>query len=368
MPTIEAVDLFCGVGGLTHGLRMAGISVVAGVDIDPTCKFPFETNHPGAKFILRDVAGVAGIELAQLWSPKSIRLLAGCAPCQPFSSYARNKPQDHAKWGMLFHFARLIREIQPELITMENVPGVVREAPFDDFVNALREGGYHMSYEVINVADFGVPQNRRRLVLVASRHGPIAMPSRTHQGSDRWVTVKDAVGNLPQLADGEIDPYDPLHKAARLSSLNKARIQASVPGGTWRDWPSSLVAECHKRESGKHSSGVYGRMRWDQTAPTMTTLCYGFGNGRFGHPEQDRAISLREAAIFQSFPVDYQFAPTDKPIPMKRVSKLIGNAVPPKLGEAVGRELTKHCVDTFGQVCTPQPTSKRRPNKRSPRA
>ena len=368
MPTIEAVDLFWGVGGLTHGLRMAGISVVAGVDVDPACRFPFEANHPGAKFLLQDVANVTGTSLSELWSPNAIRLLAGCAPCQPFSSYARSKPRDHSKWGMLFHFARLIREAHPQLVTMENVPGLVREAPFDEFLEALREGGYHVTYEVINVADFGVPQHRRRLVLVASRHGPINLPPRTHPGAEQWVTVKAAVGALPKLADGEIDPHDPLHKAARLSPLNKARIQASIPGGTWRDWPPDLVAECHRRESGKHSSGVYGRMTWDQTAPTMTTLCYGFGNGRFGHPEQDRAISLREAAIFQSFPTDYQFAPADKPIPMKRVSKLIGNAVPPKLGEAVGKVLARHCVDTFDRLYSPQPTPKRRSNTRPPRA
>lgn len=341
MRRIEAVDLFCGVGGLTCGLRAAGITVVAGVDVDPVCRYPFEANHPGAKFLLNDVSEITGADLTCLWSRNAIRLLAGCAPCQPFSSYARGRPKDHEKWGMLFHFARLVREAQPDLVTMENVPGLAGEPPFADFLLALHDGGYHVAHAVVNGADFGVPQQRRRLVLVASRRGAVQLPTATCP-PEQWVTVRQAVGGLPALEDGATDERDPLHKAARLSPLNKARIRASSPGGTWKDWPEDLVAECHRKESGKHSGGVYGRMRWDQPAPTMTTLCYGFGNGRFGHPEQDRAISLREAAIFQSFPPDYRFAPTGESVPMKRVSRLIGNAVPPKLGEAVGKALVTH--------------------------
>jgi DNA (cytosine-5)-methyltransferase 1 len=363
MALIEAIDLFCGVGGLTHGLRAAGISVVAGIDVDSACRYPFEANHPSARFLLRDVGTLAGLELNNFWSPGSVRLLAGCAPCQPFSSYARNKRKDHSKWGMLFHFARLVRETQPDLVTMENVPGLVGQTPFTEFLCALEDGGYKVVYGVLNVADFGVPQQRRRLVLVASKIGPVALPVPTHFGSENWCTVRDAVGYLPRLEDGQIDAADPLHKAARLSSLNKARIRASRPGGTWRDWPSELVADCHRKESGKHSGGVYGRMRWDYPAPTMTTLCYGYGNGRFGHPEQDRAISLREAAIFQSFPFSYQFAPEGESVPMKRVSKLIGNAVPPKLGEAVGVILVKLCDEIHHSSNTPRQKSTRRSNK-----
>ncbi|HAY09403.1 MAG TPA: DNA (cytosine-5-)-methyltransferase, partial [Thauera sp.] len=130
-----------------------------------------------------------------------------------------------------------------------------------------------------------------------------------------------------------------LHLAANLSPINLQRIRAARPGGTWRDWPEALVAACHQKESGKHSAGVYGRMEWDKPAPTMTTLCNGFGNGRFGHPEQDRAISLREAAIFQSFPRDYRFVPPGQQPSAKNLARLIGNAVPPKLGAAVARAL-----------------------------
>lgn len=341
---IEAVDLFCGVGGLTSGLRSAGVKVVAGIDVDGPCSYPFEQNHPGAKFLLKDVGSLTGGDLVKLWKTRTqgVRLLAGCAPCQPFSSYTRTTTKTHDKWGLLNHFARLVEEAKPELVTMENVPGLEREEPFAVFLAALKKEKYHVDFRVVNGADYGVPQQRRRLVLVASRLGPIALPEPTHPGPDKWVTVRQAIGRLAPIAAGEGASNDVLHRSARLSELNLKRIRASKAGGTWRDWPLELVAECHRKESGKHSAGVYGRMRWDQPAPTMTTLCYGFGNGRFGHPEQDRAISLREAAIFQSFPEDYRFVAEDEDIPLKRVSRWIGNAVPPKLGEAVGKVFISH--------------------------
>lgn len=342
---IEAVDLFCGAGGLTCGLRASGIKVSAGVDVEEACRFPFEQNHPGARFYAKDVAALHADELRKLWRNRggAIRLLAGCAPCQPFSSYTRTSlTTRHEKWGLLEEFARLVKETQPELVTMENVPGLEREEPFSIFLKALADAHYKFDHAVVNCADYGVPQQRRRLVLVASRLGPISLPEPTNRGPGQWISVREAVAGLPRIGAGEAHESDPLHRAAKLSDLNLQRIRVAKEGGTWRDWPEDLVAQCHRRDSGKNSAGVYGRMRWDQPAPTMTTLCYGFGNGRFGHPEQDRAISLREAAIFQSFPPDYCFVDKKGVIPMKRVSRWIGNAVPPKLGEAVGRVLVAH--------------------------
>lgn len=336
---IEAVDIFCGAGGLTSGLLAAGVRVVAGVDIDATCRYPFEANHKGAKFIEKSVTDVSGDALKKLWSKDSIRLLAGCAPCQPFSSYSRGRATDHVKWGMLYEFSRLVSETLPELVTMENVPGLEKQAPFSDFIESLKKSGYNVSYAVLNAANYGVPQSRKRLVLLASRIGEVTLPIATHEGAANWRTVQDAVGELKALKDGEVDINDPLHRASTLSPLNRKRIRASKEGGTWRDWPVSLVADCHKKESGKHSGGVYGRMRWNQPAPTMTTLCNGYGNGRFGHPVQHRAISLREAAIFQSFPKDYMFVEAGQTPNVRTVARLIGNAVPPKLAEAIGRQL-----------------------------
>lgn len=346
MALIEAVDLFCGVGGLTCGLAQAGVVVKAGYDIDPTCKYPYEANSE-ARFVEKSVADLSGEDLAAHWSPNAVRLLAGCAPCQPFSSIATASTSRarHEKWGMLFHFARLVRETMPDLVTMENVPGVVGEAPFEEFIKTLSQCGFQINYSVVDAADFGTPQRRRRLVLVASRIGQVALPGPSHPGPNHWVTVRKAIAHLPPLSSGETNHRDALHKAAKLSETNLKRIRTSVEGGTWRDWPVELRAECHRRESGKHSAGVYGRMSWDKPAPTMTTLCYGYGNGRFGHPEQDRAISLREAAIFQSFPEDYRFSPEGQAIPLKNVSRMIGNAVPPKLAEVVGRVLVAHVSD-----------------------
>lgn len=309
--------------------------VVAGIDVDSACQYPYEANHKDAKFLLRDVTTVSGKELTTFWSPSAIRLLAGCAPCQPFSSYANTAKVDEAKWNLLREFSRLVEESLPDLVTMENVPRLRQAAPFADFLSTLSKLSYHVDYALVNAADFGTPQQRKRLVLVASRLGPVSVPEPTHKGPEKWVTVRQAVSHLKGLTDGEASKEDKLHAAATLSDLNRARIRASKPGGTWRDWPTNLVAACHQRESGKHSAGVYGRMEWDRPAPTMTTLCNGYGNGRFGHPEQNRAITLREAAIFQSFPEDYRFAPAHGPMSTKAVARLIGNAVPPKLGEAV---------------------------------
>lgn len=336
---IEGIDLFCGAGGLSCGLAAQGVRVVAGIDLDPACQYPYEANHEGATFLLRDIATVRGKELQALWSPGAVRLLAGCAPCQPFSSYANTATVDKAKWRLLLEFARLVSESRPDLVTMENVPRLQQAQPFKDFLSTLRQCGYQVAYAVVNAADYGAPQRRRRLVLVASRLGPVAVPVPTHKDRSNWVTVRQAVAHLRKLSDGQACKVDSLHVASALSELNRARIRASKPGGTWRDWPEQLVAACHKRESGKHSSGVYGRMEWDKPAPTMTTLCNGYGNGRFGHPEQHRGITLREAAIFQSFPESYKFTREGDAVVIKTVARLIGNAVPPKLGEAVARAL-----------------------------
>lgn len=336
---IEAIDLFCGVGGLSHGLARQGVKVIAGFDLDPACEYPYTANHPEAQFVQGDVADVTGQQLTALWSPGSVRLLAGCAPCQPFSSYANTATVDKVKWRLLREFARLVEECSPDLVTMENVPRLLGTTPFKTFLRALKRGQYQVAYGVVNAADYGAPQQRKRLVLVASKLGPVALPEPTHKGPDKWVTVRQAIGDLPTLADGQQCAEDLLHVASTLSPLNRKRIRASRPGGTWRDWPVELVAECHRRDSGKHSSGVYGRMEWDKPAPTMTTLCNGYGNGRFGHPKQHRGISLREAAIFQSFPNDYRFVDENRSVVIKTLARLIGNAVPPKLGEAVARSL-----------------------------
>jgi DNA (cytosine-5)-methyltransferase 1 len=345
---IACVDLFCGAGGLTHGFMLEGLPVVAGIDLDPACRFPYEANNGQARFVERDISKVTIDEIKSLFGDADLKILAGCAPCQPFSTYAHRYESDgeEGRWGLLYHFARLAEGVIPDVITMENVPTVEKHKVFHDFKASLEKLGYEVWAKVVDSSRYGVPQMRRRMVLLASRHGAIEMIDATHE---KPKTVKQAIGRLRHLSAGEAAPRDKLHVTSTLSETNLERIKVSRPGGTWRDWPKHLVAECHRAESGRTYPGVYGRMEWDKPAPTMTTQCYGFGNGRFGHPEQDRAISLREAAILQSFPRKYAFIPKGGEVSFKVLGRLIGNAVPVDLGRAIARSIDQHLASVAAQ-------------------
>jgi len=335
---IEAVDLFCGAGGLTHGLWQAGIAVKAGFDLDPACKYAYEANNDSV-FVEADVGTVTAAEINKYFSKNSIRLLAGCAPCQPFSTLANGKGvQDDGKWGLLEQFARLVDEVRPDLITMENVPRVTNHPPYKKFIETLVSLGYHVDAHRVKCADYGIPQVRRRFVLVASAFGPIKLPEK----AGKQLTVRDAIGHLQPLGAGQTSKADPLHKARSLTATNLERIKASKPGGTWMDWPEELRAPCHQAKTGASFQSVYARMEWDKPSPTITTQSFNFGTGRFGHPSQNRAITLREAAILQSFPADYIFVDEDEVPSFSTVGRLIGNAVPPRLGEVVGNVFVEH--------------------------
>jgi DNA (cytosine-5)-methyltransferase 1 len=235
-------------------------------------------------------------------------------------------------------FGRLVEEVRPHLVTMENVPQLADHEVFDDFMESLR--GYAVHCSVAECSLIGVPQSRRRLVLLASRLG---LPAPALSPRSRAIkTVRDTIYGLPAIRAGEQHADDPLHFAPALSPVNLRRIQASTPGGTWRDWDPALQAACHRKESGATYPAVYGRMEWDRIAPTITTQCFGYGNGRFGHPEQDRAISLREAAMLQTFPRSYRFVPPGEPVRFNKLGRLIGNAVPVRLGEAIAEALIEH--------------------------
>lgn len=334
---ITAIDLFCGAGGLTYGLELAGIDVKAGYDIDKNCEYPYSKNN-SATFYHSDIKDISGKEIKENWGSNAYTLLAGCAPCQPFSNYmiGKNSKNKEEKWGMLYEFERLVRETLPNFITMENVPSLAKKDVFFSFINALEELEYTIDYKIVNCADYGVPQNRKRLVLVASNVFSIRVPEKTHSLP---ITVKQAISKLPRIRHGETDKTDNLHRSSKLSDINIKRIKQSKQGGSWKDWDKELITPCHKKKSGERYQSVYGRMSWDVPAPTMTTQCFGYGNGRFGHPTQDRAISLREAAIFQSFPLEYEFIPKGQEVTMKTIGRLIGNAVPVRLGEAIGKSI-----------------------------
>ena len=333
---IGAVDLFCGVGGLTYGLQKAGINVVAGIDIDGSCKYAYEENNK-SRFIEKSIDEVTGEDIQNLLSEYDIKVLVGCAPCQPFSSHNKNKydRSQHKDWSLLYQFARIVKESEPDIISMENVPDLVKEKVFIDFVASLEKLNYKVEYNVINAAEYGVPQRRRRLILLAAK-SDISLIEATNE---EYKKVEDVIKILPEVKAGEKNEFDRLHITSRLADINLKRIQNSVPGGTWRDWPEELVLECHKKVKGESYSSVYGRMRWDDVAPTITTQFNAYGTGRFGHPEQDRALTLREGALLQTFPPNYQFVAPDEEITIKNIARHIGNAVPPRLGEVVGESI-----------------------------
>lgn len=348
---ISAVDLFCGAGGLTHGLLRAGITVEAGIDIDPAAAHAYARNNSGATFLQWDVGQTSCQSIAELFVEGKHRLLAGCAPCQPFSKLT-NGIERHRSWDMLDNFGRFIDGVVPELVTMENVPELAQRGRdvFDGFCRTLERNEYSVDWKIVNCADYGAPQTRKRLVLLASRLGKIEVPEGRYSSPNEWKTVREAIGELPPVDAGAMHPDDPLHVAARLSALNIERLRATPhDGGTKDAWPEELVLDCHRRKSGSRYHSIYGRMWWDRPAPTMTTLCNGIGNGRFGHPEQDRAITLREAALLQTFPVDYEFWPRDTKLSSGAVARMIGNAVPPALAHALGEALLKHVSDMDSQ-------------------
>lgn len=336
---LQAIDIFCGAGGLSLGMQRAGIEVIAGVDNDPECRFPYETNIH-SPFIEKDVIDVSAEALSKLYSPGAIKILAGCAPCQPFSGYAagHGKAEDK-RIELLMTFHDLVRDISPDIVTIENVARLIHRPIWQEFTVGLADLGYSAKWKVVDASRYGVPQYRRRLVLLASRRGEIAVPV----GQDGEASsVRDTLQELPAISAGGKSPDDSLHAARVLTPINLERVRMSKPAGTWRDWPEELRAACHVKKQGKTFPSVYGRMAWDSPAPTITTQFYGFGNGRFGHPEQDRALTLREGALLQSFPQDFKFQDPTKKISFRSVGRLIGNAVPPLLGEAIGRSIVEH--------------------------
>ena len=262
MPTKQpvAVDLFCGAGGLSFGLQKAGIRVAAGIDIDESCRYAFETNI-NAPFYALDVGTLSPDFVQSLFPKDCFKILVGCAPCQPFSSYTNGRVGPEEQWQLLRKFGELIDSIKPDIVTMENVPRLQSHTVFNEFLDSLDGSGYSYSREkpIVPCAEYGVPQTRRRLVLLASRLGDIALQPPTHDTRSR-VTVRDTISGLPPIPAGANSPFDALHKSRGLTKKNLARIRSSKPGGTWRDWDVNLIADCHMTSRGKSYKNVYGRM------------------------------------------------------------------------------------------------------------
>jgi DNA (cytosine-5)-methyltransferase 1 len=340
-----AIDFFCGGGGLTRGLINAGITVFGGYDSCQDYKETYENNN-SCKFVSMDIRNVTKKQIYQdfpdIKGNEDNLLLSGCAPCQPFSSQRRSKTE-HADINLLIEFGRIINNNKPAHILVENVPGLLKKGKtvFNDFISILDNNGYFYAYRIINAKDYGVPQNRKRLVVIASRFFQPIIPKGKY-GTDRfsYVTVRDAIAHYPSIKAGESDNAIPNHVASSLSEMNLKRIEATPhSGGDRRSWPQELVLECHKNGHTGHTD-VYGRMDWDKTAPTLTSKCYSLSNGRFGHPEQNRAISLREAAALQSFNDSYVFNGN-----IASIGKQIGNAVPVKMAEELAKYILRSAKD-----------------------
>lgn len=339
------IDLFCGAGGLTYGLRDAGLPVVLGVDVDPDARFPYESNNPGSAFLQRDVWSLGSDEIAHFYPEGCLRILAGCAPCEPFSSYTQGTEVSARKdWALLDRFADFASALHPTVLTMENVTNLQNHEVYRRFEECLIRLGYHVSHFEVDCSRYGVPQKRTRLVFLASKLGEMELVRTTH-GAKRMRTVWHAIGGMSRLRAGTVSRRDPLHRAAGLRKRNLERIRASKPGGSWLDWNEDLRTPCHRADSGRTYTPVYGRMSWDRPAPTITANCFNYGSGRFGHPSANRAISLREAALLQSFPKGYRFVEPGGEIHYRSVGRLIGNAVPVRLGRVIGRSILRHLAD-----------------------
>ena len=346
---IALADFFSGCGGTTRGFADAGISPMLAVDWDSDAVATFRMNFPATPVIERDIREVSVADVGELLrpAPESVMLFAGCAPCQPFAGHRQQPPGQDSRSFLLIEFLRFVTALNPELIFVENVPGMQRvsasEGPFAEFVEEL-DRTHHVSYGTVCSADYGVPQTRRRLVLVASRLGPIDLPTPTHGPSAGYShsTVREWIGSLPPITAGQRDSGISSHRSMTLSELNLERIRATPEGGDRRDWPKRLWPNCH-RDGFKGHTDVYGRLSWDKPAPALTTRCISYSNGRFGHPIQDRALSAREAARLQTFPPSFEFAGS-----LTSQARQIGNAVPVVLARHFGRHFVEHVAQAHG--------------------
>lgn len=342
---IHVYDFCCGCGGTSAGFRAAGLEIRIGVDIDADAQRTFEANFPEATFLRQNIYNLAveALDPYVVRAPDTINLFCCCAPCQPFSRQNKTPENRKTEAGLLYEFSNFVENYLPELIFIENVPGIQdvddNNGPFGDFVVFLEHLGYCLAYDVVESKNYGVPQQRRRLILVASRFGPISLPAETHgpgTAHPSYSTVREWISRFPPIAAGETHPTVLNHRAARLSERNLERIRATPLGGGRFDWPEELWLRCHLGEYHGHTD-VYGRMHLDRPASGLTTRCISLSNGRFGHPEQDRAISVREAASIQTFSDDFLFLGS-----LNSMARQIGNAVPVTLAQVFGEHFITH--------------------------
>jgi DNA (cytosine-5)-methyltransferase 1 len=336
---IKAIDFFCSAGGVTCGFKQAGINVLGGIDIDENCKETYERNN-NAKFLCADISTLEKGKVAEFFNIKRYQndlIFVGCSPCQYYSNIKTDKSKSQKTRLLLADFLEFVEYYMPGYIFVENVPGLDTKpgSPLAQFKSFLSENGYIYDEDVVNAKYFGVPQNRRRYVLVATRlKKAIKLPL---ENRAKVNTVKNAIGDyffFTPISAGTIDKSPFAHTSAHLAKVNLKRIKETpLDGGDRRSWSKKLVLPCYKNHKGHYD--VYGRMYWDKPSPTITTRFNSLSNGRYGHPEQDRAISIREGATLQSFPLDYVFYSASQNI----IAKMIGNAVPPELSKRIAEQI-----------------------------
>ncbi|MGB7209129.1 MAG: DNA cytosine methyltransferase [Pyrinomonadaceae bacterium] len=339
----RAVDFFCSAGGMTAGFRKAGIDVLGGIDIDPTCRETYTVNNPSSKFLLSDVRdlsfGTLETELGVKTNDDEMIFIC-CSPCQFWSKVNTDKTKSSKSKNLLLDFQRFVLHFMPAFIVVENVPGILRRPgnPLKDFLAFLTANRYHFKHDIMNASHFGVPQTRRRFLLIASRvtkHILFPVPDTKKSPP----TVRQTIGDcriFPPIEAGHRDGTDFLHTASGLSESNRKRlVLTKADGGTRETWSKTdLQIPAYVGKDGFFED-VYGRMYWDKPAPTLTTKFHSVTNGRFAHPEQHRAISLREGAVLQTFDPNYKFVSNS----LGGIAKLIGNAVPPQLSFRIARAI-----------------------------
>jgi len=349
---LRAVDFFCGAGGVTCGFSQAGIKVLGGIDIDSQFKMTYEQNNK-TTFINEDVSNLKPETLKKLLPIKENEdnlIFVGCSPCQYYSNIKSDKKKSKSGRLLLDDFKDFVLYYKPGFVFIENVPGLETKegSPLDSFKKSLKKIGYSFDQDILNAKYFGVPQNRRRFVLIASRVSKTIKLPKNQMVKNQIKTVKQAIGNydqFPKIKDGYKDKSDFQHSVARLSELNLERVKKTPrDGGTRITWENNdrLQLECYKTHDGHYD--VYGRLFWDKPSPTITTRFIYTSTGRYSHPEQDRGLSLREGATLQSFPMDYKFHSSSQGV----IATMIGNAVPPKLATAIGESI-KHYWE-YGKI------------------
>ena len=343
---MKAVEIFAGGGGLAVGLERAGIHPIAAIEFEPHAAATFKANHPGVKVFCQDVREICGSQLLEI-AEGPIEILAACPPCQGYSSLTSKWRRTDPRCELVSEVARLTEEIKPLAVMIENVPGLAAKGwpVFGDLISRLEKGGYICNWDVLQVADYGVPQLRRRLVLLAGLGFKIELPPPTHSqradgGLPRWRTVRDAIGRMKEALTyteaqrcGGPQAVD-WHIVRTLAPQNQERLANLREGQSGAELPDELRPACH-RNGYRGFSNVYGRLSWDQPSATITAGCTTLSKGRFGHPDKNRTISVREAALLQTFPPDYFFDTTV----VDRVCEMIGNALPCDFAAAIAAQV-----------------------------